>query len=460
MGSEKWIRDRAKTEYMQMEGQRQLQDLYRSFMSTYITKKVAEAGYGSIDIGDTESIMRSLFFRYMERRTTRMLIVPKDYFSYFTFSVGPDGIGRTKIEGIKQYLVMKMTVLISRVLASTRAAADTREITVTMDTASMLPEDVIAEGIANGYVQKNLLDLSSLNLNSIQSRVLTSALQISIKNASGATDGAMSVDNQPITQGKPVDFDSEILSYIDSQIDAKVPVPASLTSSLDEIELATTITTANLFYSMLVSMDQRRLSQRATQWVRQHCRHSQDVRELIKKILEADKDKLETASGDAGSMGQTVDSTTGTTVDDVINALTVVLPKPIISKNSAQFTNISNMTDAISKMVDLMYPSGVITNQDDQNTLAVIKAAAVRDIVAGVAAESGMTQLNINSNTATKSLQDVMEIRDVVSNATKGLADQEALNKPPASDGSASDGDSGGASPYDDTSGAGSGGYV
>ena len=455
----------ANVEYMRMEGQRQLQELYRSFMSTYITKKVADAGYGKIDIGDTESVMRSLFYRYLERRATRMLIVPKEYFTYFTFGVGPDGIGRTKIEGIKQYLVMKMTVLVSRVLASTRAAADTREITVTMDTASMLPEDVIIEAVKNGYVQKNLLDLSSLNMNSIQSRVLTSALQISVKNASGAQDGAMNVDNQPITQGKPVDFDPEITTYIDSQINAKVPVPASLTSSLDEPELATTITTANLFYSMLVSMDQRRIARHATTWVRQHARHSQEVREIIAKVLETNKDKAERPTGDAGSMGDTVGTeTNGITVDDVINSLTVVLPKPIIAKSNAQFANITNMTDAVSKIVDLMYPDAMITDDTDKGTLGVVKAAATRDIVAGLAAESGLTQISFNTASVSKSLQDTLELRDIVSNTSKGLADQDALSKPPAAstDTSGAEDTSGGA--YGDTGGdgtdPGAGGYL
>lgn len=427
------------TEYMQMEGQRQLQDLYRTFMSSYITKKAADAGYGTVSIGDTESVMQNLFYRYLERKATRMLIIPKEFFTYFTFSVGLDGIGRTKIEGIKQYLVMKMTVMISRVLAAMRAAADTRNITVTVDTSSMVPEDVLRQAVINGYCAKNLLDLSSLDLNSIQSRIVSSALQISIKNTSGATDGAYEITNEPATQGKPFDFDPELLAYIDSQINNKVPVPASLTSSLDEPELATTITTANLFYSMLVSMDQRRISRAGTSWIRQHGRHSQEVRDIVQSIISPTADKDGKSAGDRGSLGENASPSNGITVDEVIDQLSIVLPKPIISKSSAQFTNITNLTDSVSKIVDIIYPDAFLDDDTQKAALSSIKAAAMRDCVSSLAADAGMTQLNLGSTNVNRSLEEVFSFRETMANAAKGLAEQKSLSEATASDNSGSE---------------------
>lgn len=442
------------TDLMQVEGQRQLQDLYRSFMSSYITKKVEEAGYGSIKIGDTESVMRSLFYRYMEKKCTRMLIIPKDYFTYFTFSVGPDGIGRTKIEGIKQYLVMKMAVLISRVLASMRAAADTRSISVTVDTASVVPEDTIVQSVLDSYCEKSLLDLNSLNMNSIQSRIITSALTVNVKNTSGAQEGAYTVTNDPITQGKPVDFDPEITTYLDSQINSKVPVPASLTSSLDEPELATTITTANLFYSMLVSLDQRRIAKLATRWIRQFCRHSQDIRDLISKVLEEKDQKA--PSGDKGSLGDTTDNTSrGVTVDDVIDSLHVVLPKPIISKSNAQFSNIGNMVDAVDKIVQAMFPDSLADGDDASKALAALRTTMIRNVVAGMASEAGMTQLNVGELGITNALNSTLDLRDRLNNAAKALKTQTDLTAAPPADGTTPAADTSGDGGYD-----GSGGYV
>lgn len=447
------------TDYMKIEGQRQLQALYRTFMSSYISSKVSEAGYGSISIGESDAVMKSMFFRYLEKRTTRLLIIPRQYFTYFAHGIGQNGIGMTKIEGIKKYLVMKMIVLVSRVMAAMRAAADTRKITVTVDTANMVPEEIIQANVLNAYCAKNLLDLDSLDFQSIQTRIIAAALQIDVKTTQGTS--AYSVDNESTTQGKAsLDFDPELLSYLDSQINNKVPVPASLTSSLDEPELATTITTANLFYSMKVSLEQRLIKKYGSSWVRQYSRDSQEVRDIIRTVIGTKEDAPKKDEfTETGSLGADTKESSGLNVDDVIDDLMITLPKPIISKNTAQFTSLSSMVDAVSKIVDIMYPDSFAGGDQDQvAALTAMKAAAMREGLSELSAGAGITQMDLGNISPAKALQDVLSFRDKLANQTKAMADQKAATTPVDNSTGGSDtsgGDSGVADGYGSPTGDG-----
>lgn len=427
------------TDYMQIEGQRQLQSLYRTFMSSYITSKVADAGYGSVSIGEADAVFKSMFYRYLEKRTTRLLIIPRQYFTYFAYDVNQNGIGVTKIEGIKKYLVMKMVVLVSRVLAAMRGAADTRKITVTLDSPNMVPEDVVQSQVLKMYCEKNLLNLDSLDFQAIQTRIISTALQIDVKNSNGTS--AIGVENESTQQGKPVDFDPEILTYIDSQINNKVPVPASLTSSLDEPELATTITTANLFYSMCVSMDQRIMNKQGSTRIRQYARDSEGCRKIIAAALGKDT-KIDRPAefSEPGSIGSTANpaSDTGVTVDDVIDHLSIILPKPIISKNRAQFTSLSDMIDAVTKIVDTLLPAEYAgDDQDAAAALRAVKMAAVKDVAVSIAGSAGITQLDLNSVNVTRAWEDTMDNRQRLKNIAKALKDQDSAISPTDASGTA-----------------------
>lgn len=424
-----------------------MSQLYSQVVTEHLRKRMDKAGYTNVRIANTDALFRCMFSRFMQSKHTRILFLPKELVSYMTFEKDSLGYGISRLEGIKFSLGMKMAVQVSRVLASIKSAMDRRNINVRFSENMHEPPEAVFKNIIDSYINKSSVTFA-VDPNVIQSQIADKSISIKAQGIPGCED--FELTNEPDQRSGTVDFDPEMLNYLDKQINNGLHVPAATMNSLSEDEYARSVTTTNLFFAMDVSIDQGIVISAISDLLRKYARYCESFHKGIYDVFpslvpEDKKSKVnEDSNLDDRASKKKKDKQLvlpdGIDLDALIDSMTITLPHPNVAPSKAQFEALDSMVQSIGSTMDALFPDDLVGPNDElAATIRLIRAKFKTLNVRSYLESSGMSSLEIPGSDFTAILSDLSEMTMALLNTKQMLEDKSKLTSPDSSE-SESDG--------------------
>lgn len=399
--------------------------IYNQIVTQHLKNRLDSAGYSNIALGNSDAVMRCMFFRFMQAKQTRILFLPKQLVAYMTLEMDQNGYGVSQLDKIKFNLALKMTVQISKVLAALKAGMDKRSINVKFTENMMEDPEYFFQNVMREYAQKNTMAFS-IDPNVVQTQIIDKSISIKGTDIPGMEQ--FDLTNEPDTRSTGVDIGDDLLTYIDKAIQNGLDVPASAMNSLSEDEYARSIVTTNLFFAMSIGIKQDIIVKCISYLLRIYAKYSQTFRDKLRDTLEGDKNKPNT---------KTIDdvSDTGFDLDDLISKLTINLPKPNVAPSKAQFEALEAMISAFQTTINALYSDDAIGKDDTLGPVirtirARLLSANVRNYLDG----SGMNTTELPDTDFAGIIGELNVFLDALDNIKKMMDDKIKINEPTGSD--------------------------
>lgn len=408
--------------------------IYSKIVSEHLKNRVGKAGYTNVALGNTDSMMRCMFTRFMSQKQTRVLFLPKDLVTYMSFELDQNGYGVSRLDRIKFNLGMKMAVQVSRVLAAIKAAMDKRKVEVRFTDNLMEQPESVFNSIMTEYMRKSTMSFS-VDPNVIQNQIIDKSLTIKGINMPGMEEFDLS--NEPDNRTGSVDFDPQMTEYLDQQILHGLRVPPSTMNSIGQDEYARSVTTTNLFFAMDVSLDQDIVIHHISDLLRKYARFSQSFYDIICEeipSLKPTKKNSSIESNDDTSKDDIILLPEGFDIDKLIETMSISLPRPNVAPSKAQFEALTAMIEAISVTVDALFPEELIGSDDTLSAaVRLLKAKFKTSNIREYLENSGMSGLDVPESDFTGVMPSVIAIQDALANIAAMLKTKAEINTPTTS---------------------------
>lgn len=432
-------------------------NMYQQVVEHHIKKKLNKAGFGDVSPSGMNSIYYHLFSRYMEGRKTRLLFVPSEFITYMCYRYNEDGTGRSKLEDIKFILALRITLLISNMMAAVNDSIDRRNIEVNFANNSAMGDPLqLMEQVRREYTSKQSMGFS-IDPDTVMSSLVSKGLTIKATGLPGLE--GLSVSSEPGDR-RSTRPDGTLADDVKNLLILGLGVPPSAMNSLSENEFSRSIATTSLFFARKISQMQKLTVSFLNDFLRGYLRYDGILQKEILDILqlddieESDKDekdpkkKKKPAKGkDQGtvSLDDKEKESALEKLDQIIERITIYLPKPNIAPDKAQFENFESFVSSITNAVDSLFGDDLVAGDPE----AAAALAAVR-----AHAKSGMLRrylkvMGFGEDLEFPELEEMVgsehfDVRQYIINLSKGISDMNKALQP----GAPADGSSGGSGGY------------
>lgn len=408
--------------------------LYSKIVTEHLKNRVGKAGYTNVALGSTDSMMRCMFTRFMAKKQTRVLFLPKDLVTYMAFELDQNGYGVSRLDRIKFNLGMKMAVQVSRVLATIKSAMDKRKIEVRFTENLLEQPESIFNSIMTEYMRKSTMSFS-IDPNVIQNQIIDKSISIKGINMPGMEEFDLS--NEPDTRSGSLDFDPTMTEYLDQQTLHGMRVPPATMNSLSQDEFSRSVATTNLFFAMDISLDQDVVIHHISDLIKKYARFSQSFANLVYEIiptLRPDNNNESSIDSNKEKEEDPFNLPKGFTVEKLIESMSISLPRPNVAPSKAQFEALGAMIESIGQVVDALFPDELI-GSDDKLSAAVrlLKAKFKTSNIREYLNHSGMSNLDVPESNFTDVMPSIIDLQDAISNIAALLENKAKLNTPPES---------------------------
>lgn len=419
--------------------------VYSQIVQHHLLQRLDKSGFGRVETSKMEPILRCMFGRFLQQKQTRILFLPKELVTYMAFELDQNGVGVSRLDGIKFNLGMKMAVQVARVLASIKAATDNRKIEIKVDENLMENPESIIQTVIEQFQNKNRMSFTT-DPNLIQQQIVSKSLSIKATGAPGME--TFDVTNEPDSKTGAVDFDPSILEYMDGVINNGLRVPAAAMNSLGENEYSRSVVTTNLFFAADVGIDQDIVIKHASDLIRIYARHSDSFLNAISKVIPNFKNERNNGTNSTdearGSKAKQEDIQLpeGFSIDTLIDSMLISLPKPNVAPSKAQFESLEAMSTAIAAMVQSLFPDDLMGSDESlRPVVAALRARFVADNVRAYLESSGMTMLKVPDDSFSSEIKSMTNVQKSLHNLRAQMDEETKLSTPPVpADGTSVDG--------------------
>lgn len=413
--------------------------VYNHVVTEHLRRRIGKAGYSNVEISNIDGVMRCMFARFLERKQTRVLFMPKALITYMAFELDQYGYGVSRLEKIKFNLGMKMAVQISRIMAAIKAAMDKRRIEVTLTEHMLESPETVINSITQEYLRKSGLSFS-VDPNVIQNQIADKSLSIKVNGIPGME--TFDLTNEPDQKTGSFDFDPGITEELDNEIINGLGVPHAALNSLSEDEYARSVSTTNIFFSMNVGIDQDSAKKSVSDLIQKYATYSEEFHNEIYEIFPSLK--THGTKGDTSSLDDNIVKDTDNdketkdftlpkyyTIDRLIESMHITLPSPNIAPSKAQFESIDGMIQSITTVVNALFPDDLM-GPDEQlaPTIRALRARFMAVNIRNFLDSSGMSTIEVPESDFSEYLADTGKLIEALQNVDAMLRDKTKIGKP------------------------------
>ena len=416
-------------------------EIYNHIVTKHLQKRMEKAGFIDSELSNTDGIMRCMFARYLQRKMTRVLFLPKDLVTYFAFELDEHGYGVSRLEKIKFSLGMKMAIQVSRAMAAVKAAMDRRKVEVKFTEDMMDDPESVFNTIIQEYLRKSLFEFSA-DPNVIQSQIADKSLSIKAIDIPGME--TFDLSNEADTRTGSFDFDPTMSEQLDKEINNGLRVPPAAMNALSEDEYSRSVSTTNLFFAMDVSIDQDIVKKHSGDLVRKYALYSEEFREKIFEIVPElrtmgkktidENSSIETIVDDTGDTeksqkNQGSDLPDDYTLDTLIESMQINLPKPDVAPSKAQFEVLDAMVTSITATVSALFPDDLMGPNDElAAAVRVLRARFISTNIRAFMDSSGMSSIDVPDSDFAKYYAESNNYLDGIANFSELLKDHSKVS--------------------------------
>lgn len=390
-------------------------ELYQAIIEGYLDETVKKSGAKNFSLGSNPAVYKYMFNQYLCNKQTRLLYVPADMVSYFTFEHGPDGRGVSDLERAKWVLSLRSTLQHCKVLSALNNAVDRRKITLTAeDNANngYIPQQI--ETLIKAYTTKNRWNITA-DPQQTANQLVEKGLSVNVKGVQGFNYEVEDIPNRKESS----DVDNELLESLYKQLIMAFFIPAAAMNALDADEYSRSVVTANLFTSNLIMCRQRVVIKHKSEELRNYAFYSPSIRKGILDIIS----KAEVEDKDAGNLDP--DKLSGSEEErlkDIIESISIQLPPPNIAPNKAMYETINEAASSSQALIDSLYDESIIGESDPSLTeaLRMSKSLMRNKLLRNLISTNGFDSEGITGIESIDTI-DIFELRQQLTNTAKAI---------------------------------------
>jgi len=336
-------------------------DVYQNIVEAHLKDRLTHAGFGNLGVGKNNNVYRYMLSRYLQQRRTKLLFIPKDLLTYFTFKVNEYGVGESKLNELKFILALRISLIVCRMLVAFNNAIDRKQINIRFD--SNFSGNILEH---MRTVQREAMRKSAVSFThdpmAIAQQIVNKSYTVKASGITGLPDYEISSEANQRNDPNP---DEQLSEDLKNLLILKLEVPAAAMNNLGEAEYSRSVVTTNLFFARSTMAKQKVTMEHLDDIVQKYVTYSQD---LTKKILEV----LSTEHNDGVTPEGSTNEIDYKKFTKVLKGIKTILPPPNVAPDKAQFDALDGVLGSIDTIL------GAVMNDDiangDQEILQVLQA--------------------------------------------------------------------------------------
>ena len=347
----------------------------------YLLKnKLNKYGLRGLNINIHESVGKALFFNLLAKNQIKMLFIPEPMMVYYRFDHRDDGTGKTFLEDIRFLLALRCTLMIAKIMAAIDNATKHRVIEVQVDSKNVNPLETM-ELARQMFINKKAPNITNDPRTAVES-IINQHLSVRPKGMQGVVDD-LSITHE--TQyGQSQMPDDGFLDTINNMIGQGLKIPATVLNNLNEAEYARSVATSNLFFANNVRNWQAIIKPFNKKFLINYILSNRQLLDEIKKILDEDlkgSQDEKTKENTSQCIQENQDKTAEDFVKKTLSTVELVLAPPNMSTSKAHFEELNAQTDAIDKLLNLIYPDDIAVNDELRSIMSSLRALIASKLV-------------------------------------------------------------------------------
>lgn len=353
-----------------------LLDQYINTIEAELEGQLKKGAYGNeVEVSRPQEVYRTMLSRYLSKKQTRLLYVPKEIVSYIAFDYDDYGVGKSLLEDTKIFGSLRAILLFAEVMAGVKNSVGRTKLDLTLDEDDPDPAATVDAMIHHfAGLQTESLPLGRLVAGDIVRSLQKASVDVNI-NGGEAFPGTKSEVQESTREYKQPD--QELSQTLRRMQYSGFGIPAEIVDSAMQGELATVVVSRNQLYAKQVMEYAAKLEKMVTSFIKLYIRCSG---ELMGKI-EAGVGKENVAL--------------------FISSIKFTLPSPDLAGIKSQSEAFVEYSDAVDKAIEVYVTEdmfrGLMDGDVDSGSLA-----SLRLVVANLMKREWMAQQNIMSEIATK----------------------------------------------------------
>lgn len=415
----------------------QIKTLYQNIIEGHLKNQCSSLGFNGISLGSNDSLFKNLFYRYLNQRRTRIVIVPNNMLSYLAFEYDDNGLGTSVLENNKFMLALKLNSLVCRTTSAILNSINKTKLNISVGENYHGDLGKLSSLAENLWVRKNSQwDYSTDPLQVSEQRNRKSVSIGMTGGPEGADITGFSFSDENVQRNIPP-IDDALDEILDKHTQAGLIVPANAINQLGETDFAATVLTNNAFFTRVISIFQNTAVPTINKHLRNYTKNSSYLRQAILKLLHSDEETKENdqssvrfGNTDNGSVDTSKVSKANETRNknkllmEIIESITIMLPKPEVVPSKSQLETINNLYSNINSYVDGLLPDEIAAgNETSQLVISTLRSFMKIEMV-----NSQSRQLGIPASCVPDIMNfDFTQVRDYIQlfqNATQSVVKQ------------------------------------
>lgn len=362
------------------------QKIFNYILDNTLRNTVMECtGLDDVSLGTYQSIAICMLSRLLEKKETILVYVPKKYITYLAFDYKANGTGKSKLDDILFLESLKVSMMVSNVLATMKNAVPFRKATLELSKEQRNPQNVIM-ALRNAIAERERI-LPSINPTVVSQQILAQNTSVEVRGENQTTGFQFSVQDDK--RDLPT-IDTDFLDKLDNQTITGLGAPISAVNEIAEVQYAKSVATTNIFFAKTISRDQDIVEEVTENHVKVHASFSSLLISQLAAIIEKTDVKSGTSTDEInkeelikqndtviGIISKKLNDETYTKVLSIIDSIKITLPAPIVSPDTAHYELMDQAIKLVNDYVEAVFPDDLIPSEysdDLSNTYKSMKA--------------------------------------------------------------------------------------
>lgn len=352
-----------------------LNNVFSVAVNYLLKNKLNKDGLKGLNVNIHEAVGKALFYNLLARNQIKMIFVPESMMVYYRLDHREDGTGKSLLEDVRYLLAVRCTLMIAKVMAAIDNATKHRVIEVQVDTKNTNVFEVL-ERARHMVINKRVPNMSNDPRTAAES-IINQHLTIKPKGIPGVVDDLnVNMDSHYGNSQAP---DADLLDKINNMIGLGLGVPPSALNNLSDTEYSRSVATVNLFFANKVRNWQSLIRPHNKKFLINYILCNQKLVDAITKIIQEDidgNDKNTVADNTSDCIKSNQDNEATTIVKKLLSTVELVLAAPNMSTSKAHFEELNSQIEAITKLMETIYPDDIVVDQDLASQMKALRAIA------------------------------------------------------------------------------------
>jgi hypothetical protein len=327
---------------------------YQERFERELKEVIANGDLGvEVDIAKVPDIYRMMFTRQLEKQATRVIYVPADRLSYMAYNYSPEGIGVSLVEKTKLYSSFRAVLIFAQLMAAVKSSINRSHLTITLDDKEIDPRgtvEMVRNEMAN--LQADGFPVYKFQSQDIIDSILKAGMQTTVNGAQYPNTSVELVESKRDVSAPATDL-QDMLKEMQYQ---GWGLSLDLLEKANQIDFMGQIDNINLLQSKRMLGKQAITCERGANFIKTYLRCGGKFYNELNAIRESNKCNL--------------------TMEEIIDSLTLILPKADYAQHKAQATAFTDYTTFITDVMDAVV--------SDSELGSLLKGENVSGDIAGV----------------------------------------------------------------------------